>query len=45
LLIDGQETFRSIFEGIESAQQYILVQFFIVKDDAIGRELQSKLIQ
>jgi cardiolipin synthase len=45
LLIDGQETFRSIFEGIESAQQYILVQFFIVKDDAIGRELQAKLIQ
>jgi cardiolipin synthase len=23
LLIDGQETFRSIFEGIESAEQYI----------------------
>ena len=45
LLIDGRETFRSIFEGIESAEQYILVQFFIVKDDAIGRELQSKLIQ
>jgi cardiolipin synthase len=45
LLIDGRETFRSIFDGIESAEQYILVQFFIVKDDAIGRELQSKLIQ
>jgi len=45
LLIDGRETFRSIFEGIESAEQYILVQFFIVKDDAVGRELQSKLIQ
>ena len=45
LLIDGRETFRRIFEGIESAQRYILIQFFIVKDDAIGRELQSKLIQ
>ncbi len=45
LLIDGRETFRSIFEGIESAEQYILVQFFIVKDDALGRELQSRLIQ
>jgi cardiolipin synthase len=45
LLIDGRDTFRSIFEGIESAEQYILVQFFIVKDDAVGRELQSKLIQ
>ena len=45
LLIDGRETFRSIFEGIESAEQYILMQFYIVKDDAVGRELQSKLIQ
>jgi cardiolipin synthase len=45
LLIDGQETFRSIFEGIESAEQYILVQFFIVKDSAVSRKLQSKLIQ
>ncbi len=45
LLIDGRETFRSIFEGIDSAEQYILVQFFIVKDDALGRELKSKLIQ
>ena len=45
LLIDGRTTFRSIFEGIESAEQYILVLFFIIKDDAIGRELQSRLIQ
>jgi cardiolipin synthase len=45
LLIDGHETFRSIFEGIESAEQYILVQFFIIKDSAVGRELQSKLIR
>lgn len=45
LLIDGRETFRRIFEGIESAQHYVLVQFYIVKDDAIGRELQAKLIQ
>jgi cardiolipin synthase len=45
LLIDGRETFRRIFEGIDSAERYILVQFFIVKDDVIGRELQSKLIQ
>ena len=45
LLIDGHETFRSILEGIESAKQYVLVQFFIVKDSAVGRELQSKLIQ
>lgn len=44
LLIDGEETFASIFEGIDGAKEYILVQFFIVKDDALGRELQSRLI-
>ena len=45
LLVDGDETFRAIFEGIDSAKDYVLVQFFIVKDDGLGRELQSRLIQ
>ena len=45
LLIDGDETFRSIFNGIESAERYILVQFFIIKDDDISQELQAKLIE
>lgn len=45
LLINGHETFDSIYEGIESAEQYILIQFFIIHDDAAGRRLQSKLIQ
>ena len=45
LLVDGDETFRAIFEGMDSAKDYILVQFFIVKDDGLGRELQSRLIK
>ena len=44
LLIDGEATFSSIFEGIQQARQYILVQFYIVHDDGLGRELQSRLI-
>jgi cardiolipin synthase len=44
LLIDGDATFSSIFEGIEEARDYVLVQFFIVKADSLGRELQSRLI-
>ena len=44
LLIDGAATFDSIFEGIDNARDYVLVQFYIVKDDGLGRELQSKLI-
>jgi len=44
LLVDGKETFDSVFAGIEAAKEYILVQFFIVKDDEIGRELHSRLL-
>src|SRR6185437_3908575 len=32
LLIDGQATFDSIFAGIDSAKEYLLVQFYIVRD-------------
>ena len=44
LLIDGEATFNSIFEGIRRAQDYVLVQFFIVKDDGLGRALKAELI-
>lgn len=44
LLIDGEETFRAIFQGIDSAASYLLVQFFIVNDDELGRELKQRLI-
>jgi cardiolipin synthase len=44
LLIDGEATFRSIFAGIEAAREYVLVQFYILRDDSIGRELQQRLI-
>ena len=45
LLVDGDETFSSIFDGIDSAEAYVLVEFFIVKDDRLGRELKSRLIR
>ena len=44
VLIDGEATFASIFAGIDQARNYILVQFYIVHDDELGRELQSRLI-
>jgi len=44
LLIDGEATFRSILEGVARAREYILFQFFIVHDDAIGREVRERLI-
>jgi cardiolipin synthase A/B len=45
LLVDGEKTFRAIFEGIESAEEYILVQFYIIKDDELGRKLKARLIR
>ena len=44
LLIDGEATFRSILEGIDRAREYVLVQFYILRDDRIGRELKERLI-
>ena len=45
LLINGEATFASIFAGIASARDYVLVQFYIFRDDAIGRELQERLLE
>lgn len=44
LLVDGEATFDSIFEGIDEAADYVLVQFYIIKDDGLGRALKDKLI-
>jgi cardiolipin synthase len=44
LLIDGKATFDSIFDGLEKAEDYILVQFYIVHADGLGNELSSRLI-
>jgi cardiolipin synthase A/B len=45
LLIDGDATFNAIFDAIDAATEYVLVQFYIVKDDGLGRKLQHKLIR
>ena len=45
LLVNGEATFASIFAGIEGARQYVLVQFYILRDDGIGRELQKRLLE
>jgi cardiolipin synthase len=44
LLIDGEATFESIFDGIDRARDYVLVQFYIVHDDRVGGELADHLI-
>jgi len=43
LLIDGEQTFNSILEGLQSAREYILFQFYIIRDDDLGRRLSRVL--
>ena len=45
LLIDGTESFASIFEGIARAQTYTLVQFYTIRDDRLGIKLADLLIE
>lgn len=44
LLIDGEATFRAIFQAIDAARSYVLVQFYLVRDDTLGRALKHRLI-
>ncbi len=39
LLIDGEATFDSIADGLRRAQKHILFQFYIIRDDELGRRL------
>ncbi len=43
LLEDGYETFEEIFRAIDRAEAYVLVQFYIFRDDPVGRDLLAKL--
>jgi cardiolipin synthase len=44
LLINGENTFNEIFKEIDKARDYIIVQFFIVRNDDLGNKLKNKLI-
>ncbi len=45
LLIDGAKTFESIFHAIDNAKDYILIQFFSVENDNLGKEIKSRLLK
>jgi len=44
LLVDGAQTFAAIFSAIDAARDLVIVQFFIIHDDALGKELKKKLL-
>jgi cardiolipin synthase A/B len=45
LLVDGAATFAAIFEAIDSAKEFLLVQFYIIReDDEVGTAFKKKII-
>lgn len=45
LLIDGEATYGAMFDAIAAADAYVLVQFYIVRDDDTGRAMRDALIE
>lgn len=44
LLLNGDATFAAIFAAIDTAQSYVLAQFYTIADDALGNAFADRLI-
>jgi cardiolipin synthase len=45
LHVDGEAAFAAMFAAIARAERYVLVQFFIIHDDGLGRRLRDALLE
>ncbi|MFI3242800.1 MAG: cardiolipin synthase [Akkermansia sp.] len=45
LLQNGTSTYNSIAEAIAEAKESILIEFYIIKDDYVGRRMREMLVQ
>lgn len=45
LLTNWEDAFGTMFRAMDDAKDYILVQFYIIKDDELGRDLQKAMIR
>ncbi|MBW7472255.1 cardiolipin synthase [Marinobacter sp. M216] len=43
LLRDGEATFEALFEAMENATRYILLEFYIIRSDRVGQRIKSIL--
>lgn len=43
LLVNGEVAFAAMFAAIDAAREYIIVQFYIIADDKVGRQLKGRL--
>ncbi len=44
LLVDGEATFAAILDAISGAEEYILVQFYIFREDETGKAFRDALV-
>ncbi len=45
ILIDAEHAYRRMYETVINAQNYILVQFYIIKNDQVGEKFKDLLIE
>lgn len=45
LLSDSAEVFHTLFAAIRAAQSYVLIETYILRDDGLGRALQTLLLE
>lgn len=45
LLMDGEACFDDILSGVRRAKNYVLFQFFIIRDDGLGRRVKTTLME
>lgn len=43
LLVNGEATFERMLGDIDQAQEYVLIQFFIFRDDELGRRFEEAI--
>jgi cardiolipin synthase len=44
LLVNGEAAFEAIFEAISGAEDYVLMQFYIFREDGIGKKMRDALV-
>jgi len=45
LLINGQKTYHAMLEAIKQAEDYVLLQFYIIQDDHVGETFRKVLTE
>lgn len=45
VLIDGEATFDAMLDAVARAEHFVLIQFYIFRDDGIGRRFHDALVE